>query len=61
MMMDIKDTKINKNDNTNVNLKTRPSIPLLEEDEDSPPHTLPNPVPLTCIKIAIVKTTAKII
>lgn len=44
----ISEIKINKNASTNVNLKISPSKPRLLDEVDSPPHTLPNPVPFTC-------------
>jgi hypothetical protein len=59
--MDNKDMAIKRKAKTKVILKTSPSKPLLEEDAESPPHTLPKPVPLTWIKTARERATARII
>jgi len=47
---------MNKKDNTKVNLKITPSNPRRVGLVESPPHTLPNPVPLTCNKIKTDRT-----
>jgi hypothetical protein len=54
------DTKIKRPAITKVTLKTSSSRPLLEEEVERPPQTLPNPVPRTCIRIKPESETARI-
>jgi len=44
-----------------VDLKTSPSSPRRDDEIESPPHTRPNPVPLTCKSINPINVTERTI